>query len=157
MQEIKRILIVNRLSVHSREAVKAGVSLAKRYGAELAILRVISNPVDLEAINVPELFWKSHEYQNYLNLREQYMSDLDKAVRQVVKDGFPIKEFVTDKEPVKEIIRLVREERIDLIVLLAQQEGFLEHILFGGQNDALVRKLPCSIMFIKHEPKPVSW
>ena len=56
-------------------------------------------------------------------------------------------QLFTDKhEPVKEIIRTVREEKIDLIVLLAQEEGRLEHILFGGQNDELIRKLPCSIL-----------
>lgn len=158
MEEIKKILVVNYLTEYSRDALSHGVSLAKKFGSELAVLHVISNPVDMEAVNVPEFVWKGKEYKNYLSIREEYKEELDKAIRHVVKGGFPVQELVTDKEePVEEIIRTVREEKIDLIVLLAQEEGRLEHMLFGSQNDALIRRLPCSILLVKHEPKKVGW
>ncbi len=157
MEEIKRILVVNYLTVNSRDALRHGVALAKKFGAELTVLRIITNPVDMEAVNAPELVWKSHEYKHYLTIRDQYKEDLDKAVREVMKGGFTVKELVTDKEPVREIVRTVQKEHIDLIVVLAHEEGRLEHFLFGHENDALIRKLPCSILLVKNEPKRVKW
>ncbi len=157
MEETRRIMVVNRLTEYCRDALRVGVSLAKKYGAELSVLHIVSNPVDMEAVNAPGLFLKGEEYKNYMNIREQAKEDLDKAIRREVRNGLPIKEMVTDGEPVKEIVRTVKEEKIDLIILLAQEEGRLEHILFGGENDALIRLLPCSILMVKHEPKPVRW
>jgi len=157
MEEIKRILVVNRLTQYTRDALHHGASLAKRFGADLHVLRVISNPVDMEAVNAPALPLKGEEYKNYLSLRDQYKEDLEKAIREVVREGVPVKELITDKEPVGEIVKVVQKEKIDLVVLLANEEGRLEHMLFGGENDALIRKLPCSILLVKHEPHPVRW
>lgn len=159
MEETRRIMVVNRLSQYCRDALRVGVSLAKKYGAELSVLHIVTNPVDLggEAVNAPGLFVKGEEYKNYLSIRDQAKEELDKAIRHEIRSGLPIKEMVTDGEPVKEIVRTVKEEKIDLIILLAQEEGRLEHILFGGENDKLIRILPCSILLVKHEPKPVRW
>jgi nucleotide-binding universal stress UspA family protein len=157
MEEIKRIMVVNRLTAHCRDALRVGVSLAKKYGSELSVIHIISNPVDMEAVNAPGLFLKGEEYKNYMNIREQAKEALDKVIRHEVKNGLPIKEIVTAGEPVKEIVRTVREEKVDLIIMLAQEEGRLEHILFGGENDRLIRILPCSILMVKHEPKPIRW
>ncbi len=157
MKEFKRILIVNWLSEYTRDALLTGVSLARKFGAELTVLRVISNPADLKAVNVPSIPLKGDEYRNYLSLRDQYQEELDKAIRQVIRDGFPVRELLTDREPVKEIVRTVREEKIDLIIMLAHEEGRLEHLLFGSEQDALIRRLPCSVLLVKHEPKPMKW
>ncbi len=106
---------------------------------------------------MPGLFLKGEEYKNYLSIRDQAKEELDKAIRREVRNGLPIKEMVTDGDPVKETVRVVREEKIDLILMLAQEEGRLEHILFGRENDALIRILPCSILLVKHEPKSIRW
>lgn len=157
MENIKRILVVSRQTQYSADALRTGVALAKKYGAELCVLYIISNPVDMEAVNAPSLFLKGEEYKNYLDIRDEAKEALDKAIRKEVRGGLPIKELVTDGEPVKEIIRAVKEEKIDLLVMLAQEEGRLEHILFGRENDALFRKLPCSILLVKREPERINW
>jgi len=157
MLAIKRILVVNRLTQYSRDALTEGLNLAKTFGADLSVLRVFSNPVDMEAINAPSLIFRGEEYKHYLSVRDQYKEELDEAIRQVVRDRVPIREFVTEKAPVAEVLRIVKQEQIDLVVLLAHEEGRLEHLLFGGENDELIRRLPCSILLVKHEPQPVKW
>ncbi len=157
MKEIKRILVVSRQTQYSAEALRSGVALAKKYGAGLCVLHIISNPVDMEAVNAPSLFLKGEEYKNYLDIRDEAKEALDKIIAREARDGFAIKELVTDGEPVKEILRAVKEEKVDLVVMLAQEEGRLEHILFGRENDALFRKLPCSILLVKHEPERINW
>lgn len=63
-----------------------------------------------------------------------------------------IKELVREGEPTEEILKTIAEEKIDLLVMLAHEEGRLEDLFFNRSNDELVRKMPCSIMLVKKEP-----
>lgn len=65
--------------------------------------------------------------------------------------------MISDQDPVEEIARVVKAEKIDLIVMLAHEEGRIEHALFGGEKDVLTRTMPCSILLVKKEPGPVTW
>ena len=100
------------------------------------------------ALNAPGLF-PDEEYKNYTNSMQEAKEQLDRVVRQETRDGFPIKELVSDHDPVKEVVRVVKEEKIDLIVMRAHEEGRIEHALFGGGHDAIIRKMPCSVMLVK--------
>ncbi len=82
---------------------------------------------------------------------------MEKIIHQEIANGLPIKELVSDREPIEEIERVIREEKIDLIVLSAHEEGRIEHALFGGENDTVIRRMPCSILLVKNEPGPVKW
>ena len=65
--------------------------------------------------------------------------------------------IIREGKPIDEIMQVVKEEKIDLMVLLSHEEGRLEHMLFGHDNDAILRRMPCSILLIKREPEPVNW
>jgi nucleotide-binding universal stress UspA family protein len=148
MGNIRNILVISRMIPYSREAIKFGVSLARKYDAKLLVLHLVSNPVDLMAVNAPGLF-PDEQYKNYLSSEQEAKEQLDKLIKQEIRDGFPIKELISDRDPVEEIVRVVSEEKIDLILMSAHKEGRVEHALFGGENDAILRKMPCSIMLVK--------
>jgi nucleotide-binding universal stress UspA family protein len=156
MENIRRILVVSRMTPYCREAIHYGVSLARKYKAELQVLHLVSNPGDMKAVNAPGLI-PGEEYKNYLNMQREAKEELHKVIKKEIRDGFLIKELVSDQDPVKEIEKVVREEKIDLIVMLAHEEGWLEHALFGGEKDSIIRSLPCSILLVKKEPGPVKW
>jgi nucleotide-binding universal stress UspA family protein len=156
MEEIRRILVVSRSTEDCRFAVQCGLLTARKYGADLYVISLLSNPVDLAAVNAPGLF-PSEEYKNYASVLQEAQLELDKIIRQEVKGGLPIKELVRDGVPVVEIEKVVREEQINLIIMLAHEEGRLEHFLFGTDNDAIIRRMPCSILLVKKEPEPVKW
>jgi nucleotide-binding universal stress UspA family protein len=99
------------------------------------------------AVNAPGLF-PNEEYKKYNNSLQEAKEQLDKVIKQETQDGFPIKELTSDRDPLKEIVKVVKEERIDLIVVSSHKEGRIEHALFGGENDAIIRKMPCSIMLV---------
>ncbi len=139
-----------------RTAVHYGLALARKYQAQLQVLHLVSNPFDTKAVNAPGLFTKE-EVKNYPNIQREAKEELDKVLQKEIRDGFPIKVMISDQEPVEEIARVVKAEKIDLIVMLAHEEGRLEHALFGGEKDALSRTMPCSILLVKKEPGPVSW
>jgi nucleotide-binding universal stress UspA family protein len=141
---------------NSRNAIRCGVSLAQKYNSKLMVLQLISNSADLMAINAPGLFLEE-EYKTYLNSKQEVKERLDKVIKQEIRNGLPIKELISDGDSVKEILRVISEEKIDLVVILAHEEGHIEHALFGGENDAVIRKMPCSILLVKKEPGPVKW
>jgi universal stress protein A len=46
---------------------------------------------------------------------------------------------------------------IDLVIMLAHEEGRLDHFLFGRSNEEIIRKIPCSFLLVKKEPEPVAF
>lgn len=89
------------------------------------------------------------EYERILLDAREGLSDLVEAEK---TKGMSIKELVREGEPTEEILKTIKEEKIDLLVMLAHEEGHLEDLFFNRSNDELVRKMPCSIMLVKKEP-----
>lgn len=156
MDDIKRILAISRISQDCRDAVQSGITLAKKLGAELEVLHLISNPVDQEALNAP-LPYPDDRHKSYLSLQEETKDELDKILKRELTQGFPIKLIIKDGDPIDEVVKVVKEEKIDLLLLLAHEEGRLEHLLFGRDNVAILRRMPCSVLLVKKEPQPVAW
>src|SRR6185369_14910442 len=138
MENVRHILVISRMTPYCREAIRCGVSLARKFDAKLQVLHFVSNPVDMKVVNAPSLF-PAEEYKNYQNIQREAKEELDKVIKQETRDGFPVKELISDHDPLKEIVKVVGDEKIDLIVMLAHEEGRLEHALFGGGNDAIIR------------------
>jgi len=160
MENFKRVLVVDRMSEYSREAVQVGISIAKNYGAELHVLHLISSTVSTAsmagaALNAPSAI--PDDTRNYANSQEQAREELDRIISKEIRAGLPIKVTIREGKPVDEILQVVKDEKIDLMVLLSHEEGRLEHMLFGHDNDAILRRMPCSILLIKREPEPVNW
>jgi nucleotide-binding universal stress UspA family protein len=156
MKNFAGILVVSRMNSDSRDAVRFGVSLARKHDAKLLVLHLIANTVDMAGVYLPGRF-PEEDIANYLKEQQEVKKQLAEVIKKEMKGGFPMKELVRDGDPVDEIVKLVGEEKVDLIVMLAHQEGRFEHALFGGENDAIIRKMPCSILLVKQEPEPVHW
>jgi universal stress protein A len=150
MDEVKRILVVSRSTKDCRKAVHYGVSLAQKYGAELFILHVIHDPFGMEGWNlpIPNLRYLQEEYKK---MQEDTKKELDKIITLEKSRGMYIKEFIKEGNPVDTVLHVVKDESIDLMIMLAHEEGRLEHLLFGRDNETFLRKMPCSILFVKHE------
>lgn len=152
MNEYKRILVVSRMIQSSRKAIRYGVSLAQKYKAKLYVIHSIYNPFSLRGWSVGTLSLEK-EYQKILADTRQQLSELVESEK---KKGMSIKELVREGEPTGEILRTIEEEQIDLLVMLAYGEGWLEDLLFNRSNDELVRKMPCSIMLVKKEAEAIA-
>ena len=151
MEDIKRILVVSRMTKYCQKAVHYGVSFARKYGAELYVIHVIHNPFGYEGWNLPIYSLK----EDYKRIQLKAKEDLDRLIDSEKANGMAVKELIREGEPTKEVLKVVKEENIDLIVMLAHEEGRLEHFLFGRSNEALIRRMPCSIFMVKKEPEPV--
>lgn len=154
MEDIKRILVVSRSTKYCQKAVHYGISLAKKYGAQLHVLHAIHNPFGLEGWNVPLAYLPALE-DEYKRIQQQARSDIDSMIESEKANNMGVEVLITEGDPNKEIFKFVKEKNIDLLILLAHAEWHLEHFLFGRSNDEILRKMPCSVMYVKQEPKPV--
>ncbi|OGW27429.1 MAG: universal stress protein [Nitrospirae bacterium GWC2_42_7] len=150
MEDIKRILVVSRTTKYCRKALQYGVSLAKKCGAELYVIHVVHEPFLFGGWNLP-MPTLQKEYKKALDAAKK---ELDAVIDQEKKKGVNIKELIVEGKPTEEILKAVKKQKIDLLVMLAHEEGRFEHFLFGRSNDEIFRKLPCSVLMIKNEPQP---
>jgi len=153
MKDIKRILVVSRMTQYCREAVRQGISMAKKYGAELYVIHVIHNPFGYEGWNLPMVSLK----EEYNRIQEKAKADLDAIIASEKSGDLIVKELVRPGDPAKEVLKVLKEENIDLLIMLAHEEWRLEHFLFGRSNEEIIRKMPCSIFLVKKEPGSVKF
>ena len=148
MEDINRILVVTRSTKYCQKAVHYGVSLARKYEAELSILHVIHNPFGLDGWSLP-LAYRPDLEEEYNRMFTHAKADLDKIIAEEKATGLPINELIVKGDPTKKIFEVVEKEKIDLIVMLSYQQWRLEHWLFGRGLDEIVRRMPCSVLLIE--------
>ena len=145
METFNNILVVSRSTQHCIKVLRKGISLARRYNARLHILHIIHDPFNLNGWNLPAPAFND-EYQK---MAEKARTELDRMVRAEKAEGLAVSEWVKNGNPADEIKSVVESEKIDLILMLAHQEGRLEHFLFGRTNDEIIRSLPATLMLVK--------
>ncbi len=145
MEPFKNILVVSRSTKHCLKAVRTGISMARKFGAKLYILHVIHDPFNMDGWNLPAPTFQDEYHKMIADAKKE----LDRMVQAEKAEGLTVSEWVKEGEPVDEIRKVVESEHIDLIIMLAHREGRLEHFLFGKTNEAIIRKLPATLMLVK--------
>ena len=151
-EDIKRILVVSMISKYCR-SIRQGISMARKYGAELTVLHIVHNPFGLQGWNVPIMSLE----EEYKNLIEEAKEDMEKIIEQESGKGISIKKLIREGEPTTEILKVIKEEKIDLMIVCHSEESRFEHFVFCRSNEELIRQMPCSIMLVKNELPTANW
>lgn len=151
MHNIKRILVACKMPEQSREAIHQGIELSQQYGAQLYVIHVTYDPF-ISGWNLPlQLGVIEKEFKKAV---VDAGKTLQAIIREEKKKGVAVKEIVKKGKPADEILKVIKDEKIDLLIMIGHEETRLEHFLFGSINDEIIRKMPCSIMMVKKEPEP---
>jgi nucleotide-binding universal stress UspA family protein len=145
METFNSILVVSRSTKHCIKVLRTGIAMARQFNARLNVLHIIHDPFNLNGWNLPV----PNLDTEYKALVEKARTELDRIIQMEKAEGMVINEWVKDGDPVDAIQQAVESENVDLILMLAHREGRLEHFLFGKTNDAIIRRLPASLMLVR--------
>jgi len=95
--------------------------------------------------------------EEYRTMLKEAKKELNAIIKKEKSKGLKVKELLKERKPAEVVLNAVKEENIDLIIMLAHEEGRLEHFLFGRSNKEIVRALPCSILLVKKEAGVVNY
>ena len=147
MEEVRRVLVVSGVMMFSRKAIRYGITSSSKYGSELFVIHVVHDPISFDG-------WFPVSTKESLEKRKKMAKEeIDKIINTEKKAGRHIEELMVEGDPFNEIVKAVKKEKIDLIILPTHEEGRIEHYLFSHINDKIIKAMPCSIMLVKSEPE----
>ena len=117
MDDIRRILVVSRMTSYCRKAVHYGISLAKKYGAELYFIHCTHDPFVFEWPPSVPVWVLAEDYKKLLIKNKE---DIETVINVEKEKGMKITELIKDVDPVEVILKAVKAEHIDLIIMAAR-------------------------------------
>jgi len=138
----EKILIAVEDSPHSLEAARAGIQLAEKVDAEIAIMSAINIGVTIAS---PEVIPTPIEVINVQ--REEAHSVIDK-VKAMYKGNLPLHEFTPEGDPREEIVAVAQEWGAHIIVVGTHGRTGLTHLLMGSTAEYVVRHSKVPVMVV---------
>jgi nucleotide-binding universal stress UspA family protein len=142
---IKKILVPIDFSEHSKNALQYAVSFAKQFQSELILVYVVEPTIYPADFSFGQVAVPSIEKE----LRERGKVELDQLVETQIAGALPARAMVRTGKPFLEIIDTAVEEEVDLIIIATHGHTGVEHILFGGTAEKVVRKAPCPVLVVR--------
>jgi nucleotide-binding universal stress UspA family protein len=142
---LRHILCPVDFSQHSEKALAYAGALAQRFGADLTVLHVIYDPLDITCSHIP--------HPPLEHLREEMVRDAEHVLQSRVGGTLrflpSVKTVVMAGRPYRQIIRCAREHHVDLIVMGTQGLSGLDRLIMGSTAERVVRMAPCPVVSIR--------
>jgi nucleotide-binding universal stress UspA family protein len=144
MKRFKNILLItNKNDINSPDIVRA-VSLARSNAANLTIADVVH---DLPFIH-NQLKPSPGIESVLIDLAEKRLKEL-KLMAKELSTEMDIKPLVLQGTPFLEIIRVVIQQKCDLVIKISEPEKSFTAKIFGSTDFRLLRKCPCPLWLLK--------
>jgi universal stress protein A len=159
--DVQKILVPIDYSGDAYQALQWGASLAGKYGAKLLLLHVIPKAVEevypqgagfagptssYSEVMAPGI-WTKHPL--IIDLVDSAHTELRDFAYKNLKDAVPVQVNVAVGKPAEEILRVAREERVDLIAMGTHGRTGLRHLLLGSVAEAVIRAAPCPVFTVR--------
>jgi nucleotide-binding universal stress UspA family protein len=159
--DIQNILVPIDYSLDSQRALHWGASLAEKYGATLMLLHVIPHAVEevypegtgsmtptptYYEVRAPGI-WAKHPL--IIDLVDTADTELRDLAGKHLKDAVPVQVKVAVGKPTEEILRVAREEKVDLIIMGTHGRTGVRHLLLGSVAEAVTRRASCPVFTVR--------
>ena len=148
----KRILCPVDFSDCSLEALKYALSLAQEADAQLTVLHVIGDELEV----TPDAYGAiiMNDLESLADFRKRHEDDarkrLKEAVPESVAEDCSVETVVSrGVKPSREILRLSAEQQTDLIVVGVQGRGAMDLVFFGSTTNHVVREATCPVLTVR--------
>jgi nucleotide-binding universal stress UspA family protein len=145
MEPFKKILTAIDFSKNSDYAFQYALTLARQFQAELTIIHVINEPVDLRGFYVPHISFEQLEKE----IEEGAEKMMGKFCQTVMGDFTNYQTAIVSGIPYEEIIKKAGDIGSSLIVLGTHGRTGLDHIIFGSTAERVVRGASCPVLTIR--------
>ena len=81
---------------------------------------------------------------------------LDRIIKEGIHTGVRIEVLMREGDPTEEVVKTVKEKKIDLLVMIAHEEGHLESSCSSRVTMSRPKRMPCSILVVE-EPHRELW
>lgn len=148
MKPFSRILIAIDFSENSECAFDYALTLARQFNAELEIIHVINEPVDLRGFYVPHISFEQLEKE----IEEGAVKMMDDFCTARVGSFTNYKTSIMTGIPCEEITAAAEKIGASLIVLGTHGRTGLDRILFGSTAERVVRSATCPVLTVRLPP-----
>lgn len=145
MKPFDRILIAIDFSENSSYAFDYALMLARQFDAELTVMHVINEPIDLRGFYVPHISFEQLEKE----IEAGAAGMMEKFCREKMGDFTRYTTCIINGIPYEEIIGKAKEIDVSLIVVGTHGRTGLDHIIFGSTAERVVRSSPCPVLSIR--------
>jgi len=143
--DIKTILYPTDFSEGSAFALQYAVDLAKRYGAKLYLFHVIYDVAKGAGWYVPHASMD----ELYKDIEKGAKKELERFSIEELRGLKNMERVVVTGVPHDEIIKFVKKNKIDLIVMGSHGKKGMDRILFGSTASNVVRFAPCPVLTVR--------
>ncbi|KRT66716.1 MAG: putative universal stress protein [Candidatus Dadabacteria bacterium CSP1-2] len=147
--EINKILWASDGSMESDMALKYVELLASKYGSEIVGLSVVQ-PVDIERLKVP-VDVKKELFSIQALLEKKEYNRINKALKQLELKATKLDVCIETGIPHKEILRVAKEEKVDLIAMGKRGLGLKDRILLGSNTNKVLRMANAPVLAVRHK------
>lgn len=145
MKPFDKILTAVDFSESSDHAFEYALTLARQFQAELTVLHVINEPVDLRGFYVPHISFEQLEKEI-----EEGAEKMMETFCQTRMGGFTgYTTAITTGIPYEEILRKAQESGTSLIVMGTHGRTGIDHLIFGSTAERVVRSAACPVLTIR--------
>jgi nucleotide-binding universal stress UspA family protein len=143
-----KILLATDGSKFSNKAADYGLDMAKKLGADVIALYVMNlKHFELYALEHHDDI-TGYEDEN-LRMRKEGEDALDYVVTRAREKGASLTTRIVRGYPADEIIKMAKDEGIDLIIVGNLGRTGIERMLMGSVSEAVVRKAPCPVLVVR--------
>jgi len=145
MKPFEKILTAIDFSESSDFAFEYALTLARQFQAELTIMHVINEPVDLRGFYVPHISFEQLEKE----IEEGAEKMMVKFCQTKMGDFTRYTTVVVAGIPYEEILRKAEETGASLIVLGTHGRTGIDHLIFGSTAERVVRSAATPVLTVR--------
>ena len=145
MKPFEKILTAIDFSESSDFAFDYALTLARQFQAELTVMHVINEPVDLRGFYVPHISFEQLEKE----IEEGAEKMMEKFCQTKMEDFTRYTTAVVAGIPYEEVLRKAEETGASLIVLGTHGRTGIDHLIFGSTAERVVRSATCPVLTIR--------
>ncbi len=139
----KRILVAADGSNYSRQALRTGLEIARRFGAEVELMAVVAAG-DFTAAT-PELISGTYEFGDVGTLGRQM---LGQTMTGIDTAGVKFRTKITQGRAAEMILKELRRD-FDLVVMGSRGHSPLGGMLIGSVTQKVMREAYCPVLVVK--------